>query len=108
MMINSKRQSPVWPYLGILACLFMLSITAPRAWDRMGRQETLSHLVSTRKAAPAPVFCNQSSVLHAIVDSTEPQAQTAAVHDELPISNEPAGPLEPPPAAPEIVQEVRE
>jgi hypothetical protein len=39
MMIHSKRRSPIWPYLGILACLFVLSVTAPRAWDRMSRRE---------------------------------------------------------------------
>src|SRR5258708_2372428 len=33
--MKSKQKSPVWPYLGILACLFALSITAPRAWNRM-------------------------------------------------------------------------
>ena len=124
MKINSKRKSPVWPYLGILACLFVLSITAPRAWDRMGRQETLSP-VSARKAAPAPVFRDQRSLVkeNEIVDSTVTQAQTAAVDDEPLIVADTTGPIEPSPAAPqsdeqpagpavppaaEIVQEVRE
>src|SRR5262249_39240873 len=36
-MKKSKKKSPIWPYLGILACLFLLSVTAPRAWDRRQR-----------------------------------------------------------------------
>ncbi len=42
--MRSKRHSPVWPYLGILACLFVLCITAPRAWHRMARQDPASHV----------------------------------------------------------------
>ena len=46
--MKSRQQSPIWPYLVILACLFLLSVTAPRAWDRMARQETLSHALAVR------------------------------------------------------------
>jgi hypothetical protein len=38
-MKNPKQQSPIWPYLGILAFLFLLSLTAPRAWQRDARRE---------------------------------------------------------------------
>jgi hypothetical protein len=38
-MKKTKKNSPIWPYLGILACLFLLSLTAPRAWDRHARRE---------------------------------------------------------------------
>ncbi len=39
-MKNSNcKKSPIWPYLGILACLFLLSLTAPRSWDRHTRRE---------------------------------------------------------------------
>ncbi len=40
-MKKSKRTSPVWPYLVILAFLFVLSVTAPRAWHRKARQEPI-------------------------------------------------------------------
>jgi hypothetical protein len=50
--MKSKPKSPIWPYLGILACLFVLSITAPRAWDRMAREQSLQRMLSARKSAP--------------------------------------------------------
>ncbi len=33
--MSRKSRSPAWPFLSILACLFVLSITAPRAWERI-------------------------------------------------------------------------
>lgn len=55
--MKSKKTSPIWPYLSILACLFVLCVTAPRAWDRMARHETLSHALSGNKSrvAQAPI-----------------------------------------------------
>jgi hypothetical protein len=47
--MKRKKQSPLWPYLGILMCLFVLSVTAPRAWERMGRKQLQDH--SRRQAA---------------------------------------------------------
>lgn len=41
--MKRKKQSPLWPYLGILTCLFVLSVTAPRAWERLGRKQALEH-----------------------------------------------------------------
>jgi len=37
--MKSKQKSAIWPYLGILACLFVLSVTAPRAWERRATKE---------------------------------------------------------------------
>ncbi|REK08263.1 MAG: hypothetical protein DWQ37_20690 [Planctomycetota bacterium] len=37
-MNKAKNHSPIWPYLAILSCLFVLSLTAPRAWQRKARQ----------------------------------------------------------------------
>lgn len=37
--MKTNQQSPIWPYLAILAFLFVLSLTAPRAWDRQSRRE---------------------------------------------------------------------
>ena len=50
--MNSKHKSPIWPYLGILACLFALSVTAPRAWHRIARHEPLSNIFFARQAVP--------------------------------------------------------
>ena len=38
MRRKSSRRNAVWPYLGVLACLFALSVTAPCAWQRVARQ----------------------------------------------------------------------
>lgn len=32
--MKADRQSRMWPYIGLLLCLFALSVTAPRAWQR--------------------------------------------------------------------------
>src|SRR5689334_1504650 len=53
--MRSKPQSPIWPYLGILACLFVLSITAPRAWDRLARKEPVGQFLAERPAPQEPV-----------------------------------------------------
>src|SRR4051812_45290564 len=36
--MKSKSKSPIWPYLAVLASLFVLSVSAPRAWQRMARR----------------------------------------------------------------------
>ncbi len=51
--MKPKKQSPIWPYLVVLACLFVLSVTAPRAWERMARQQGVGHLRASRKIRPA-------------------------------------------------------
>ena len=48
--MRSKKQSPTWPYLGILVCLFILSINAPRAWQRIAHQESMSGYLSEQQA----------------------------------------------------------
>lgn len=35
-----QRQEAIWPFLCILVCLFVLSATSPRAWDRAVRNES--------------------------------------------------------------------
>jgi hypothetical protein len=52
--MKAKPQSPIWPYLGILACLFVLSITAPRAWDRLAHKEPVTRLLAASKPLEAP------------------------------------------------------
>ncbi len=52
--MKAKPQSPIWPYLGILACLFVLSITAPRAWDRLAHKEPIAQLLAASKPIEAP------------------------------------------------------
>ncbi len=41
MRRKSSQRNAIWPYLGVLACLFVLSVTAPRAWERIARKAPL-------------------------------------------------------------------
>lgn len=101
-MKNSKQQSAIWPYLGILAFLFVLSLTAPRAWERKSRWE-LAHI-----AVPDP------SVAIAIPNEPDDATELAPpeVDVEPPTAEEPSLLLDPPtldpvvPPAPEFADEV--
>ena len=102
--MKSKPQSPIWPYLGILACLFVLSITAPRAWERMARKQTLSQILATRKARqttsreaatrqwPTPIDNVQRKA-----DESDATESNAAPAPSLP--NDPTQPIEQPTAS---------
>ncbi len=107
--MKSKQQSPVWPYLGILACLFVLSITAPRAWDRMARQETLSQVLASRAARPtAARYQSPESDPYEQVDSREFNARDA-VDEQVypPIVEQPLVAQVAPPVA-EFAQQIQE
>lgn len=32
---SRRRQTPTWPFLLVLVCLFVLSLTAPRSWEKL-------------------------------------------------------------------------
>jgi hypothetical protein len=34
-----NRRNPIWPYLLVLACLFALSVAAPRGWQRTSQED---------------------------------------------------------------------
>jgi hypothetical protein len=40
--------------LGILACLFVLSVTAPRAWDRLARKEPVGQFLAAHREPQEP------------------------------------------------------
>jgi hypothetical protein len=64
-----NRRNPIWPYLLVLACLFALSIAAPRGWQR-GRQPDASlEQVPAQSIGAAPSL--SAEVVHpaTIVDS---------------------------------------
>jgi hypothetical protein len=53
--MKADRQSRMWPYVGLLLCLFALSVTAPRAWQRAAlryRQGENSHQPSKNPEQP--------------------------------------------------------
>jgi hypothetical protein len=107
-----KQKSPVWPYLGILTCLFVLTVTAPRAWDRMARKESLRQVLSSRqprRTADPEAFPPSESVHYEVVASEELIARRAideASDRETQTAAQPIGEVVPP--APEFAEEVRE
>lgn len=115
--MKKKQQSPIWPYLGILACLFVLSLTAPRAWDRMSRPETIAHLAALRQTQVATGPRRPSDSDYEQSESVELPSQPEVSRPvdlrldpepEVPITfyNPPAAPA-PPPAVSEYAAEVR-
>jgi hypothetical protein len=52
--MKSNQPSIAWPYLCLLALLFILSITAPRAWQRRTAELPLAQVLAERQAKPAP------------------------------------------------------
>ena len=79
--MRADRQSRVWPYVGLLLCLFTLSVTAPRAWQRAAlryRQGDSSQQPS--EVQPAPKTTAQNSTADyslAGVAATQPKSTPA-------------------------------
>ena len=46
--MKSNQSSPVWPYLGILVCLFALAVTAPRGWQPFAHREPIGQFLKQR------------------------------------------------------------
>ncbi|MBI3836484.1 MAG: hypothetical protein HY288_00945 [Planctomycetia bacterium] len=106
-----KQQSPVWPYLGILACLFVLSVTAPRAWDRMARKDTLRQVLSERqpRSAASQVTFERPNPVYEVMASEElieRKAIDEATDRKTQPAPEPVAEVVPP--LPEFAEEVRE
>ncbi len=114
-MRKKRKKSPIWPYLGILACLFLLSLTAPRAWDRHARRELPARTVcETPRTAPivnrvprlpaAPVVleCEDESEL----TPRAPEFDFGGPLESPPSKSEPSASIVPP--APQYAEEVRE
>lgn len=40
---SHRKQTPIWPFLLVLVCLFVLSLTAPRRWENVARKAPLSN-----------------------------------------------------------------
>ncbi|MEX0714793.1 MAG: hypothetical protein WD278_20865, partial [Pirellulales bacterium] len=37
-MSRRRREGATWPFLFVLACLFVLSVTAPREWEKIAQR----------------------------------------------------------------------
>src|ERR1700736_4305900 len=46
--MKSNQPSPVWPYLGVLVCLFALAVTAPRGWQPFAHREPIGQFLKQR------------------------------------------------------------
>jgi len=80
--MKSKQQSPIWPYLGILACLFVLSITAPRAWNRAAHDESLHRALANRKTRANVAASADKTIRYEQADRSELAPRTPLVADE--------------------------
>ena len=70
--MKEDRQRRIWPYMGLLACLFALSVTAPRSW----RDAALRHRQTDETASVAKHETGTSSDTDAEVpyeDQTQPE-----------------------------------
>lgn len=50
--MRSHHQGPIWPYLGVLACLFALCVSMPRSWRQSAERSSLE-AVEAPAARPA-------------------------------------------------------
>lgn len=82
----AERQESTWPFLCILACLFVLSATAPRAWERIARHETCAEMLQTESRRTTADKANGGDAETAVLERVPRTIQTAdhslANHDE--------------------------
>jgi hypothetical protein len=50
--MKSKKYSPLWPYLAVLACMFVMCVTAPRAWQRIAVEHSILPELDAQAASP--------------------------------------------------------
>lgn len=91
--MKPKHRSPIWPYLGILTCLFVLSITAPRAWDRMSRRELSATTHPPVAMRSSRVAYRPGSVRYENIDVTEWQPRVPITVDQQQIQQHIAPPM---------------
>ena len=87
--MNRPQKETIWPFLCILACLFVLSVAAPRAWDRAARSRAVTELSlsgtpqlqSQEEESPIP---STAQPYFAPTLSAAPQASTSTGPREAP------------------------
>ncbi len=99
--MRRRQKSPLWPYLCVLGCLFVLSITAPRAWQRMAREQDESRSLALRRDANRAI---RSDTVHYYYDESYEPADTSelqsreAALDAVPLAETAASEPSPQPA----------
>ncbi|HEY2147594.1 MAG TPA: hypothetical protein VGH32_06635, partial [Pirellulales bacterium] len=88
-----NRRNPLWPYLLVLACLFVLSIAAPRGWQRAAPENRSDELADER--LPAPTIARPEVVRPTSIVSDGPSierapAGVASAIETKPIFEDPA------------------
>ena len=109
-----ERKSPMWPFLSVLACLFALSLAAPRSWERIARRpksdreesaapqhppkvaQAANSVVRSQAADPAPRLAEPSNQTPTLAKAPEQAATPARPSDwtptlAQPIERAPAG-----------------
>ncbi len=71
-MVKSNQPSPVWPYLGILVCLFAIAVTAPRGWQSLASNESIQRFLDRH---PAETSSQPSDASQPAAAATAPAAQ---------------------------------
>lgn len=81
MSVSSRRQTPTWPFLVVIASLFALSLTAPRKWEKVARSKPLMTSAKRLQRGKSTLF------------TTLPfRAPRGVVHEPTDIVVEPHGP----------------
>lgn len=70
--MDYQRRGLSWPFLGMLVCLFALSVTAPRSWEGVARPRAISKL--RRAPVPAIPVSRPSLSPSSLVDLPAPSA----------------------------------
>jgi hypothetical protein len=98
--MRDEPQESTWFFLFVLACLFVLSATAPRAWEQIARKQTCSEMLPpmTAGANEPDVADRRENSWGASQDSHRLAAQDARYAETLPGTNlpqaaAPAGPV---------------
>jgi hypothetical protein len=75
LMVKSNQARALWPYLVVLTILFVLSLAAPRSWDRTkpSTESTTAPLVQHQPATPTPTVLQAQQA----VPSVKPSAPLA-------------------------------
>ncbi len=88
-----NRRNPLWPYLLVLACLFVLSIAAPRGWQRAAPENRSGELADERPPAPTiarPEVVRPTSIVADSPSLDRAPAGVASVIETKPTFEDPA------------------
>jgi hypothetical protein len=50
--MSRQPRGPIWPFMFVLLCLFVLAVTAPRGWERIARKTLAPELVALGATGP--------------------------------------------------------